>query len=109
MSVLCVLLKRPATLMPTGASPCAVDEALLEELLCPYRGKIQRVAIAMHGTVGVLLLSSLAGVHQSKCVIPADTRKNASTAWLEITVDPTGLTFETALSHSGVSRMTHVS
>jgi asparagine synthetase B (glutamine-hydrolysing) len=95
MPVLCVLLKQPAKVMPNGASPCVVDEARLEELLCPYRGKIQRVAIAMRGAVGVLRLSSLAGVRQSKCVIPADTRKNAATAWLEITVDPTGLTFET--------------
>ncbi len=96
MPVLCVLLKQPAKVMPNGASPSAVDEARLEELLCPYRGKIQRVAIAMRGgAVGVLRLSSLAGVSQSKCVIPADTRKNAATAWLEITVDPTGLTFET--------------
>ena len=95
MPVLCVLLKQPAKVLPNGASPCAVDEARLEELLCPYRGKIQRVAIAMRGTVGVLRLSSLAGVCQSKCVIPAATRKNAATAWLEITVDPTGLTFET--------------
>ncbi len=96
MPVLCVLLKQPAKVLPNGASPSAVDEARLAELLCPYRGKIQRVAIAMRGgAVGTLRLSSLAGVHQSKCVIPADTRKNAATAWLEITVDPTGLAFET--------------
>ena len=95
MPALCVLLKQPAKVMPNGASPSAVGEARLEELLCPYRGKIQRVAIAMGGTVGVLRLSSLAGVDRSKCVIPADTRKNAATAWLEISVYPTGLTFET--------------
>jgi asparagine synthetase B (glutamine-hydrolysing) len=95
MPVLCVLLKQPAKVMPNGASPCAIDEARLEELLCPYRGKIHQVAIGMRGTVGVLRLSSLAGVCQSKYVIPADTYKNAATAWLEITVNPTGLTFET--------------
>jgi asparagine synthetase B (glutamine-hydrolysing) len=92
MPVQCVLLKRRAKAAPAAAW---LDESLLAELLCPYRGGIQRVAIAMRGTVGVLRLSSLARVCQSKCVIPADTRKNASTAWLEITVDPTGLTFET--------------
>ena len=96
MPVLCVLLKQPASATPTGASPSAVDELRLGALLCPYRGGIQRVAIAMRGgAVGVLRLSSLAGVGESKCVIPADTSKNASTAWLEITVDPSGLTFET--------------
>jgi asparagine synthetase B (glutamine-hydrolysing) len=47
------------------------------------------------GAVGVLWLSSLAKVCKSKCVIPRDTRKNASTAWLEIAVDPSGLAFET--------------
>jgi asparagine synthetase B (glutamine-hydrolysing) len=47
------------------------------------------------GAVGVLWLSSLARVCKSKWVIPSDTSKNASTAWLEITVDPSGLTFET--------------
>lgn len=95
MPVLCVLLKQPARVLPDGASPCAVDEERLEELLCPYRGKIQQVAIAMRGAVGVLRLSSLAGVRRSTCAIPPDTRKNAATAWLEITMDPTGLTFET--------------
>lgn len=92
MPVQCVLLKRLAKAAPAGAS---LDESHLAELLCPYRGGIQRVPIAMRGTVGVLRLSSLARVCQSKCLIPADTRKNASTAWLEITVDPAGLTFET--------------
>ena len=96
MPVLCVLLKQPARVTPTGASPSAVDELCLTELLCPYRGPIQRVAIELRGgALGVLRMSSLAGVHPSKCLIPANTRKNASTAWLEITVDPDGLTFET--------------
>lgn len=96
MPVLCVFLKQPARVTPTGAEQSAVDEQRLTELLCPYRGPIQRVAIAMRGgAFGVLRLSSLAGVGQSKCMIPADTRKNASTAWLEVTVDPAGLTFET--------------
>jgi carbapenam-3-carboxylate synthase len=93
---LCVLLKQPARVTPTGASPSDVDELCLKELLCPYRGRIQRVPVAMHGgAVGVLRLSSLAGVSQSKCLIPAGTRKNASTAWLEISMEPGGLTFET--------------
>jgi asparagine synthetase B (glutamine-hydrolysing) len=96
MPVLCVLPKQPARATPTGASPSNVDELQLKELLCPYRGGIQRVPIAMRGgAIGLLRLSSLARVCQSKCVIPADTNKNASTAWLEITVDPSGLTFET--------------
>ena len=75
---------------------CTVDGLRLNQLLCPYRGKIQRVPLAMRdGALGVLWLSSLAGIHQSKCLIPADTNKNASTAWLEITIDPSGLTFQT--------------
>lgn len=96
MPVLCVLPKQPARATPSGASASAVDELCLKRLLCPYRGRIQRVAIAMPGgAVGVLRLSSLARVWKSKCLIPADTRKNASTAWLEITMDSDGLTFET--------------
>lgn len=96
MPVLCVLLKQPARVTPTGASPSAVDGLRLQELLCPYRGGIQHFPIAMRGgTVGVLWLSSLARVGKSKCVIPRDTRKNPSTVWLEITMDPSGLTFET--------------
>jgi len=81
MPVLCVLVKQPARVTPTGASPSAVDEQRLERLLCPYRGGIQRAAITMHrGAVGVLWLSSLAGLSKSTCVIPRDTSKNASTA-----------------------------
>lgn len=96
MPVLCVLAKQHAGTAPTDASGPAVDDVRLEQLLCPYRGQIQRSPIAMHGgAVGFLLLSQLAGVGRSKCVIPAGTRKNASTAWLEVTVDPDGLTFET--------------
>ena len=96
MPILCVLAKRPTGAPLTAASVCAVDELQLNQLLCPYRGEIHRVPIAMHGgAVGVLRLSSLAGMHRSKCLIPADTNKNASTAWLEITIDSSGLTFET--------------
>lgn len=96
MPVLCVLAKQPTGAPLTAASVCTVDGLRLNQLLCPYRGEIHRVPIAMRGgVVGVLRLSSLAGIHQSKCLIPADTNKNASTAWLEITIDPSGLTFET--------------
>lgn len=73
-----------------------VDELDLVDLLCPYRGRITRVPIAMRGgATGILRLSSLAAVGRSTCLIPADAHKNASTAWLEITMDPGGLTFET--------------
>lgn len=96
MPVLCVLAKQPTGTTRTAASVCTVDGLRLNQLLCPYRGKIQRVPLAMRdGALGVLWLSSLAGIHQSKCLIPADTNKNASTAWLEITIDPSGLTFQT--------------
>lgn len=88
--VLCVLHKEPTSVTS------AVDELRLRELLCPYRGPIRRIPITMHGgAAGVLRVSSLAKVSGTGCLIPADTRKNASTAWLDITVDPGGLTFET--------------
>lgn len=68
-----------------------VDERRLGGLLCPYRGGVTRTTLTEAATIW---LSSLAGVGRTNVLIPEGTRKNASTAWVEITVEPTGLAFE---------------
>jgi carbapenam-3-carboxylate synthase len=96
MPFLCVLFRRDVRTAPTGASASTVDQLRLQEMLCPYRGRIRRLPITMHGdSVGTLLVSQLAKVSRSGCEIPANTRKNASSAWLEVVVDPGRLTFRT--------------
>ena len=98
MPFLCVFFKqaRPATSGDAAAGSPALTR--LVELLCPYRGELQEVAIPR----GTLYLSSLADVipagtdrADATCLMPRGTRKNASTAWLEISVGPHEVRFET--------------
>ncbi len=74
---------------PPRDQPGAADR--LTALLCPYRGPVQRIELA-HGQ---LYLSSLAEITPTGVAIPARTRKNPQTAWLEIRIDDHGVHFET--------------
>src|SRR5690349_16156028 len=90
MPFLCVLPKAHGR-APTRPK---IDAARLSALLCPYAGKIQRIALPR----GELFVSSLAGTGDggpSVCLIPKHTRKGPQTAWLEIALTAEGLRFET--------------
>jgi len=63
----------------------------LTALLCPYRGAVRRVDVAG----GQLYASSLVELRAKGAVIPAGTRKNAQTAWAEITCDDDGVRIAT--------------
>jgi len=69
----------------------APNLARLAQLLCPYRGGIERRALGG----GQLYVSSLAGVDETGAVIPAHTRKNAQTSWLDVRAVGDGVRFET--------------
>lgn len=74
-----------------GAKAAPVDPARLEGLLCPYRGALSRMRLGG----GELHASSLAGISDGGVQIPAATRKNPQTAWLEIQSGAEGLRFTT--------------
>lgn len=63
----------------------------LVDLLCPYRGAIERHSLS----AGHLYLTSIAEVTPTGAAIPARTRKNPQTAWVAISADGDGMRFET--------------
>ncbi len=65
--------------------------ARLSALLCPYHGEIARRPLGG----GALYASSIVGATPTGALVPAATRKNAQTAWLEIRDDDGGVRFET--------------
>jgi asparagine synthetase B (glutamine-hydrolysing) len=97
MPFLCVFHKRANEENRTSA----IDLDRLSKLLCPYRGALTRHDLSH----GVLFLSTIGGVTSRAAVsmptatdawaIPAGTRKNAQTAWLEIAADDHGALFRT--------------
>ncbi|MCE9574942.1 MAG: asparagine synthase C-terminal domain-containing protein [Deltaproteobacteria bacterium] len=69
----------------------APNTARLAELLCPYRGAIERHSLS----TGQLYLSAIAEATPTGAAIPRGTRKNPQTAWLAIHADADGVRFET--------------
>lgn len=94
MPFLYVLPKRSSVDASRGDD---VDPRSLAALLCPYRGEVRRFEAGR----GTLYVSSIAGVGREgegspiTCVIPARSRKNPQTAWLEIAITSDGARFET--------------
>ncbi len=69
-----------------------LDRQKLASLLCPYQGDITRISFA----AADLYLTSLAGAERNgHFLIPADTIKNAQTAWADIHVSADGLHVQT--------------
>ncbi|HVJ90173.1 MAG TPA: hypothetical protein VM580_10245, partial [Labilithrix sp.] len=83
MPFLCVFRKK--------TSEVELDTSRLQHLLCPYQGQVERVTVPR----GLLYLSSICSTTESICLIPRGTNKSPSTAWLEISVDDRGVSFET--------------
>src|SRR5262245_23595718 len=67
------------------------DVTRLATLLCPYRDALEPVALAG----GQLYASSLAEITAGRVVIPARSKQNPQTAWLELRIDSDGARFET--------------
>ena len=74
-----------------GAKASPVDAARLASLLCPYRGSLSSLRLGG----GELLASSLAGIMDGAVKIPATTKQNPQTAWLEICSSTEGLRIRT--------------
>lgn len=95
MSFLCVLNKQKTLQKQAEA---IVDNLRLTQLLCPYQGDMQTVAL----TNGQLFVSSIGDVqasvadtHSAVCTIPKNTHKNPQTSWLEIQIKDDALSFQT--------------